>query len=145
MKKYERPVVMINEELAEGVYAASGDCYTFTANIVQTPAVGNEVYTIQIDGKHAATDNHCSTSRIVKIVFNKPVTYVDSKAAGVAGSGTAVLSLTYTDGINGSYHNNGVDNIGLGNLIVKADADLAITSVSCVYCDNACVTQNHSW
>ena len=35
MKNYEKPVVMINEELAEGVYAASGvtyydDCYTVT-------------------------------------------------------------------------------------------------------------------
>jgi hypothetical protein len=28
MKKYERPIVLTNEELAEGVYAASGDTAT---------------------------------------------------------------------------------------------------------------------
>ena len=31
MKNYERPVVLLNEELAEGVYAGSGDCYTFNS------------------------------------------------------------------------------------------------------------------
>ncbi len=42
MKKYERPVVMINEELAEGVYAASGngvDCWI----VIKDAETNNEV------------------------------------------------------------------------------------------------------
>ncbi len=27
MKKYERPMVLVNEEMSEGVYAASGECF----------------------------------------------------------------------------------------------------------------------
>ena len=38
MKKYEKPVVMINEELAEGVYAASGaTCYLVNSFGCQNP------------------------------------------------------------------------------------------------------------
>ena len=41
MKDYVKPVVLVNEELAEGVYAASGsDCYTVTTNIHQRPETG---------------------------------------------------------------------------------------------------------
>ncbi len=148
MKNYEKPIVVVNEDLAEGVYAASGDCYTFTARITQSPEVGQPYYIIQMDGVHAAQDNHHSTSRTMKISFNMPVTYISSQAASVSGSGSTVLHLTYTDGVNcdkGAYHNNGSDNIGLGNLTVQAEAGLAIQGISCTYCDNACVTYNHAW
>ena len=36
MRKYEKPIAVVNSNLAEGVYAASG-CYTATASIHQTP------------------------------------------------------------------------------------------------------------
>ena len=41
---YEKPIVVVNEDLAEGVYTASGDCYNVSAVIVQTPELGNETY-----------------------------------------------------------------------------------------------------
>ena len=137
MKKYEKPVVMINEESAEGVYAASGDCYTVTANIVQWPELGKDYYTIQMDGIHAATDGHHSSERVVKVVFNQIVTYKDSNAASVSGSGSNTLYLTYQQG-NGSYHNNAEDTLGLGNLEVISDAGLSISNVSCTYCSRSC-------
>ncbi len=40
MKEYMKPVLFTSDELAEGVYLASGDgsgCYTTTAYIHQTP------------------------------------------------------------------------------------------------------------
>ncbi|MCM1568684.1 MAG: hypothetical protein NC081_04470 [Roseburia sp.] len=144
MKNYIKPMVLENDELAEGVYMASGDCYTFTANIVQSPATGMDYYTIQIDGTHNAQDGHHSSSRTVVIVFNQNVTYLSSNAAGVSGDGTAALTLTFTDGINGSYHNNAqFDNIGLGQLTVKSESGLAITNVYSTYCNQTCGQEGH--
>ncbi len=137
MKKYERPVVLVNEELAEGVYAASGDCYTVSAVIVQIPELGKDSYTIQMDGVHAAQDGHHSSERVIKVVFNQVVTYVSSAAANVSGSGSNTLYLTYVQG-NGSYHNNAEDTLGLGNLEVISEVGLAINSVSCTYCSRSC-------
>ena len=144
MKKYVKPMVIANEELAEGVFAASGDnCYTFWARICQTPELGNEVYVIQVDGKHAAADGHHSSERSVIINFNLPVSYVSSNAKEVSGDGTTSLKLVYVDGYNGAYHNNGEDNIGLGQLKIKADAGLAIVSVGTDYCNHVCTYAGH--
>lgn len=143
MKNYEKPIILTNEELAEGVYAGSGSCYTFKAEIVQKPSTGMDYYTIQVDGRHAATDNHHSSERTVVIVFNQNVTYKESNAKTVTGSGTNTLSLTYVDGYSGSYHNNGSDNIGLGHLTLWSDAGLAITKVYCTYCNEDCTYDGH--
>ncbi len=143
MKNYERPIVMINEDLAEGVYAASGDCYTVTAHITQGPGLAAvlEYYVIQLDGVHDAKDGHHSSTRVIRVVFNKNVTYRSSNAESVSGSGSNVLDLTYVQG-NGSYHNNASDTLGLGNLSVDAEVGLAIESVSCTYCSRSCF-DNH--
>lgn len=134
--KYMKPVIIPNDELAESVYLASGDCYIFTANIVQHPELGRDNYVIQIDGRHDA--DHHSTSRTVVIVFNNPVTYVSSNAVNVSGNGSNTLSLTFTDGYGGAYHNNGIDNIGLGQLVVESADGLAILKAYCSYCNESC-------
>jgi len=143
MKNYQKPVVIANNELAEGVYAASGDCYSFTADIKQKPELGNPCYVIQIDGKHEADDGHHSSERTVRLVFNQPVEYVSSNAASVSGDGTSSLDLTFVDGVNGSYHNNGVDNIGLGQLKVKSGDGLAILDTYAVSCNHTCTYEGH--
>ena len=48
MRKYEKPIAVVNSNLAEGVYAASG-CYTATASIHQTPDGGGQG---RQDGQH---------------------------------------------------------------------------------------------
>lgn len=128
MKKlYESPVVTLNEELAEGVYMASGDdCYTVKARIHQKPETGRGDYRIQVDGKHAATDNHHAGSQTLVMSFNLPVEYVGSNGKLKSGDGSTKIKVDY------SYHNNAHDNIGLGDLIVKADAGLAITHVKLI-------------
>lgn len=117
---YKKPVVLLNEELAEGVYAASGaqgggeDCYTCSGKVVQKPATGNLNFVIQFDAKHSSTTHH-STAQTLTIKFNKPVYFNECYGNGakyVSGSGTDTLVISYT------YHNNGVDNIGLGDLKV---------------------------
>ncbi len=136
MTNYEKPVILTNEDLAEGVYAASGaaggggDCYTVTAYITQTPQIGNERYTIHVDGFHNTTTHH-STGQVLVLSFNMPVTYSSSNGSLSGGDGTAELRISY------SYHNNAVDNIGLGDVYVSAGEGLAVTGAR-LECNYSC-------
>lgn len=124
-KEYVKPVVEMNEEFAEGVYMASGDgqdtCYTTSARIHQTPQEGRGDYRIQVDGKHHA--NHTKEAQTLHISFNLPVEYVSSGGSLASGNNSNTLKINY------NYHQNPTDNIGLGDLVVKADAGLSITNV----------------
>ena len=137
MKNYVKPMVLVNDELAEGVYAASGDCYEYWARITQTPELGRPNYCIQIDGVHNAADGHHSSERQFKLVFNQPVTYISSNACTVTGSGTSTLVFTFEKS-NGSYHHNAQDNAGLGQLYVDSAEGLAIVSIASTYCNRDC-------
>ena len=126
MSKYEKPVVEIDAGMAEGVYAASGaGCYTVDAYIHQTPETGRGDYRIQVNAQHHA--DHTRTAQVLTISFNLPVTYVSCNGQGASltsgnGSNTLVINL--------GYYQNPTDNIGFGDLVVTADAGLAITGVS---------------
>ena len=125
MKEYMKPVLLTSDELAEGVYLASGDgsgCYTTTAYIHQTPQTGRGDYRIQVNGQHHA--NHTKEAQVLTISFNKDVTYVSGGAGLISGNGTTTLKIKL------SYHQNPTDNIGFGDLVVTSDAGLAILSVS---------------
>ena len=122
MRKYVKPIAVVNSNLAEGVYAASG-CYTATAYIHQTPDGGGQgTYRIQVNGIHNA--DHTKEAQTLTISFSLPVTYTSSGGSLVSGSGTNTLVINY------NYHQNPTDNIGLGDLVVQADAGLAVTSVN---------------
>lgn len=122
-KKYERPMALVNCDLSEGVYLASGasgnGCYNATAYIHQYPVNGDKTYRIQVDGKHNTT--HTSNKQELVLSFNKPVEYISSSGALLSGNNTTELHIGYT------YWNNPTDNIGLGDVCVKADDGLAIT------------------
>ena len=126
MVKYSKPMVTVDQGLAEGVYAASGTgCYTVTAKIHQTPQTGRGDYRIQVDGQHHA--DHTKEAQTLTISFNLPVTYVSCNGNGASlqsGDGTNTLV------INLGYQQNPTDSIGFGDLIVTADSGLAITGVS---------------
>ncbi len=120
MSKYEKPVVLLNEELSEGVYTASG-CYTITTNIHQRPQNGRGDYRIQINAVHDA--DHVTDKQTLTISFNMPVEYKSFNGTLVgASAGTTLVFDTF-------YHQNFTDNIGLGDLIVVADPGLEVTSV----------------
>lgn len=131
MKNYVKPVVLVNEELAEGVYAASGDCYTVSGYIHQIPQLGRGDYRIQFNGKHSAADKHHSGEQVLIITFNMPVVYKGSNGTLVSGSGTNTISIKY------NYHNNDDDNIGLGDVIVEADQGLALSG-AILTCNHDC-------
>ena len=124
MSNYKKPVISIDNGLAEGVYAASG-CYTANAHIHQTPEIGRPDYRIQINGIHKS--DHTKDAQILTISFNQPVNYVDFSANGaslVSGNGTNTLVISL------SYHQNPSDNIGAGDLVVTSEAGLSISSIS---------------
>ena len=123
MKQYSKPVVSVDNGLAEGVYAASGaGCYEASAYIHQTPQTGRGDYRIQVNGQHHA--DHTKEAQILTISFNQNVTYVSGGAGLISGSGTPTLKVKL------GYHQNPTDTIGFGDLIVTADTGLAITGVS---------------
>lgn len=121
MKNYTKPVVIANEDLAEGIYAASGECYSASAYIHQKPEIGRGDFRIQVNGIHHA--DHTKETQWLYITFNKPVSYKSSNGTLENGNNTNTLIIRY------SYHQNPSDNIGLGDLIVEADAGLAITNI----------------
>lgn len=134
MKNYVKPVVMANDGMAESVYMASGaivgpDCYTVTYNMHQSPQNGRGDYRIQFNGGHNATDGHHSGAQWLTIAFNQPVEYRESNGTCISGDGTATIVIEF------NYHNNAVDNIGLGDVVVTSDQGLTVTSatLSCNY------------
>ena len=121
MKNYIKPIVIANEELAEGIYMGSGDCYTASAYIHQTPKTGRGDYRIQVNGIHNA--NHTTEAQWLYISFNMPVIYKSSNGTLESGDGSNTLTIKYT------YHQNPTDNIGFSDLIVEAEAGLVIANV----------------
>ena len=124
MKTYSKPIVTVDNGLAEGVYVASGasGCYTSDAYIHQTPQTGRGDYRIQVNGQHHA--DHTKEAQVLTISFNQNVTYVSGGAGLISGNGTSTLKVKL------SYHQNPNDNIGFGDLVVTAGAGLAIAGVS---------------
>lgn len=126
MKQYSKPVVSVDNGMAEGVYAASGaGCYSASAYIHQTPQTGRGDYRIQVDGDHHA--DHTKTAQILTISFNQPVTYKYCNGNGASlASGNGSTTLV----INLGYYQNPTDHIGIGDFVVESESGLAITGVS---------------
>ena len=125
MKQYSKPVVAIDNGMAEGVYAASGNgCYTSDAYIHQVPQTGRGDYRIQVNAHHSQDAGHTKYEQTLTISFNQNVTYVSGGSGLLSGNGTSTLRIKLT------YCQNPNDNIGFGDLIVTSDAGLAITGVS---------------
>ncbi len=124
MSKYVKPVVSLDEGMAEGVYAASGaGCYKASANIIQSPEPGRNNYCIKVIGKHKA--DHTKNAQVLTISFNQNVTYVScNEGSFISGNGTTTLQIKL------GYKQNPTDNIEFSDLYVTSDPGLAITSVS---------------
>lgn len=83
MKNYEKPMVLVNEELAEGVYAASG-CFTGGGKVAQQL---NGYYIYEISMRHDA-DHHSENSCEVTVTF--------AAGSGVIVDATAHSNCTVT-------------------------------------------------
>ena len=77
MKGYEKPMVMVNDGLSEGVYAASGaaeaaDCWTVDPVSVQDWNGSHHVFEIRC--VHSTAVQHISSASTVTLNFNNAVT-----------------------------------------------------------------------
>lgn len=72
MIDYERPVALANEDVAEGVYAASGNCWTPSIKETQDYVNGYKVF--EVGNVHSAEVEHISLGYTVEITCSVPVT-----------------------------------------------------------------------
>ena len=104
MKNYEKPIVLTNEELAEGVYAASGetsnDCWTVAVTPDQSDAGGYA--TFRVAATHSTSVTHISTKTVVTIVFSDTVTSAEYEGFTASVSGNTV-TLTRESPANAYY------------------------------------------
>lgn len=112
MKNYEKPVVLANEELAEGVYAASGvssaDCWSIDAYSVQDWNGQHHVFEVRI--VHSDQVQHISTQSTAVLTFNNTVTdaYTEGNCQASFSGNTVTVVRTlhanaYQSGDNATY------------------------------------------
>ncbi len=97
MKKYESPIIIENEDLAEGIYANSGvnpdnvdepQCWTLA--ITKDQVVAHEKWAnYRIHATHIGTV-HISTASMVTIVFSQEITSANFEGFGVSINGCTV-------------------------------------------------------
>lgn len=74
MKNYVRPIVVINDDLAEGVYANSGDCWSGYVQVENSWTGKGHEFRIMIT--HSNNLQHISTYCTVKVYFSGNITEV---------------------------------------------------------------------
>lgn len=135
MTDYEKPAVLANEDVAEGVYAASGtevtnDCWTVDVTQDQSDAGGYSTY--RVAARHTPAVVHISTKTVVTVVFNGPVTRAEYEGFDVAVSGNTV---TLTRESHANAYNSG-DNFNSLLKIWPAGLGVTSTGISCTHAVN---------
>ncbi len=122
MSKYERPVVLVNEELAEGVYAGSGDvgvetettapveltgptgtsdCWSFDVEPVQAWNGSHKVF--QVNLTHHTGLQHISGATKIEVTFNLPLSHAYAEFTSMFSGST----LTIDRGLMADAYNDG--------------------------------------
>ena len=114
MKQYAKPVVTVDNGLAEGVYAASGCLGGRIADESYEGGMGNK-YRFAVYYTHETKD-HSNTAQIVVVRLNAPVKVVDGSAQSFLQSGDGTNTLTFVR--NSSMNNSGADQ-GMFNVVVQ--------------------------
>lgn len=94
MKDYVKPVVLVNEELAEGVYAASGagDCWSI--GVTSDQEWNGKGHTFRIQINHSDKVEHISTQSTAVLTFNYPVEVKECEFPAVANGNTVTITRT---------------------------------------------------
>ena len=114
MREYKKPVVTVDNELAEGVYAASGCLVGRIADESYEGGMGNK-YRFAVYYTHQTKD-HSNTAQSVVVKLNAPVNVVDGSAQNFLQSGNGTNTLTFVR--NSSMNNSGADQ-GMVNVVVQ--------------------------
>ncbi|MBO4981506.1 MAG: hypothetical protein J6C84_06380 [Lachnospiraceae bacterium] len=128
MREYVKPLVLANEDLAEGVYAASGECWTVEVTLAQKNAGGPNTYNnYRVKAVHPTGLAHISTKSVTTIVFNQDVTdaYFDSGDASVSGNVVVVTRESHANAYGDGDNFNSLLSVYANNLdtlsVVSAD------------------------
>ncbi len=113
---YKKPVLVSAEDMAEGVFAASGSANA-KAWIVQRPELGRYDFRLRVEGNPGGT----TEVQIFTVTFNQAVEYEGGDWPGTASGNTVTITR--------SNHANPGDNINF-NLIVKSQTGLEVVSAS---------------
>ena len=114
MKQYAKPVVTVDNGLAEGVYAASGCLVGRIADESYEGGMGNK-YRFAVYYTHETKD-HSNTAQTIVVSLNAPVNVVDGNAQGFYRSGNGTTTLTFVR--TSSMNNSGADQ-GMFNVVVQ--------------------------
>ena len=97
MSTYEKPMVMVNEELAEGVYAASGsNCWSGGVSSVQDWNGSHHVFEVQI--QHSSGVEHTASSVSVSLSFSASVEGYSEGGGSFSGSNVTVSRGGHANG-----------------------------------------------
>ena len=141
MNNYKKPVVLMNEELAEGVYAASGsvvgDCWSLGQKTTQD--WNGQAHVYEISAVHTKAVAHFSEALTIKFTFSATITNAWAEGAGnytVEGIGSNTLTVTRTHHANGEYSG---DNVTFKLFVVAGNEAgskaVSMTSEEFVSCD----------
>lgn len=136
MNAYEKPVVMVNDDLAEGVYAASGaTCWSITGSSSQNWNGSGHIF--EFHATHSTSVQHISNGFTAKITFNyniASVSHMDAEGS-VGSSGNVVTATVGTFG--NAYHSG--DNRSFKLIVSTGDEAttklLSITGMEIYDCD----------
>ncbi len=101
MKNYEKPIVLSTEELAEGVYLASGgmssaECWTVSAASVQDWDGSSHVF--EVHCIHSDTVEHISSASTVTLTFSGSIADARSEfPCSVSGNSVTVTRTLLAD------------------------------------------------
>lgn len=131
---YQKPVILVNDDLAEGVYAASGsstDCWEVSGGSVQDYNGSHHVF--EISAKHSTDVTHITTQVVYTFTFSAPVTNAYSESDFVTTFSGSTVTVTRNLHANG--YNSG-DNVTFKVWVKAADEattkGIALTSISYV-------------
>lgn len=128
---YKKPVILVNDDLAEGVYAASGaestNCWTVDGKSVQDWNGSHNVF--EIHSHHSTDVTHITTEVVYTITFSEPLSDAYSEfASSFSGSTVTVTRNLHANG----YHSG--DDVTFKVWAKAADEattkGLSITSIS---------------
>ena len=80
MSNYQKPAVVLNEGLAEGVFAASGDAECWTIDPVSVQDWDGARHVFEIRCVHSAAVEHISSAATITLNFNSMVKYAYAEA-----------------------------------------------------------------
>ena len=106
-KTYERPIVVFTEDMAEGIFAASGgagnssNCWTVSVATTQTWSGAEHVYEVAL--VHSKAVSHFSEACTVQYTFSAPIVSAYAEGPGnyevsVAGNVVTVKRIHHANG-----------------------------------------------